>query len=438
MRLTIFAKVAIMLITSIVLVMLPVLYTVNNILTESFARSQAESLLSNTNAIGVLHANRSLAAIADASRARDLTGRHINSVLGVALYDSPACPLRKTMATREKTLSEPFPLTVKGSARQIRVLADVIRGVNGEDAGYVQVFTDVTEIVAHEKSNAEQMKRMAEVNTRVSAIADQVNNSAERIHGQTDTVRQAAEEQSRLMADTLNAVQQLNETVMAIAANAANAASKAEGGQQEAMNGETIMQKAMQAIDDLGSLSERLSANLSELGARAEGIGRILNVISDIADQTNLLALNAAIEAARAGEAGRGFAVVADEVRKLAEKSMDATLEVRNAVDGIQSGAEVNIQGMKKVAEAVATAIALSKSSEEALGQIVRMVSESAVEIAAIATAAEEQSAASEQIAGSVTMVTEIAHTTVRHSEESTATAEELFRLSQALHGAVQ
>ena len=64
----------------------------------------------------------------------------------------------------------------------------------------------------------------------------------------------------------------------------------------------------------------------------AEGIGRIMNVISDIADQTNLLALNAAIEAARAGDAGRGFAVVADEVRKLAEKTMTATKEVGDAI----------------------------------------------------------------------------------------------------------
>ena len=386
----------------------------------------------------LLLANKSLCDLAGAQKPEDIIGRTINDVLNVTIYDSQACPLRKTMSTHEKMLSPPFELRVKGVVRQMRALADVIRGMNGEIIGYVQVFTDVTEIVEHEKSNAEQMARMAEVNRRVSTIAGRVNSSAERIHGQTDTVRQAAEEQSRLMNDTLDSIRQLSETVISIAANAANASSKAEDGQQQAATGEAVMRDTMRAIAELGRVSERLGKNLEELGAKADGIGQILNVISDIADQTNLLALNAAIEAARAGEAGRGFAVVADEVRKLAEKTMGATLEVRNAVDGIQTGANANIDGMKQVAGAVESAVQLAQQSEDALREIVRSVSESAVEIAAIATAAEEQSAASEQIAASVTTVTEIAQTTARHSEESTSTAKELSQLSRELHAAVQ
>jgi methyl-accepting chemotaxis protein len=218
-----------------------------------------------------------------------------------------------------------------------------------------------------------------------------------------------------------------------VARNAGVAAGSSDNARQKAEAGAEVVRRSIDALGQAQEGSRVLSEQMTDLGKDVESIGQIMTVISDIADQTNLLALNAAIEAARAGDAGRGFAVVADEVRKLAEKTMSATKEVGGAVSRIQQGTERSIASMKEAAQSVEAATDLARESGSSLAEIVVESEQTAAQIGAIATAAEQQSSTSEEITRSIGEVNEIAAQSATGMQEAAQAVSELARQAQSL-----
>jgi methyl-accepting chemotaxis protein len=230
---------------------------------------------------------------------------------------------------------------------------------------------------------------------------------------------------------------QMNTAVLEVARLAQEAATDADEARGRAGEGAELVTRVVESIVDVAKRAESLRASMEELDERAEGIGKVLSVIEDIADQTNLLALNAAIEAARAGEAGRGFAVVADEVRKLAEKTMQATNEVHGVVTGIQEGARSNVEAMEEAVRSVRRSTELAGKSGQALESIVAMAADSADRVRSIATAAEEQSSASEEINRSTTEVTRICGLTDGLMHDASSAIDRLSNLSRQLRAVI-
>ena len=314
----------------------------------------------------------------------------------------------------------------RGNRMDVFVTAMPLRDMNGQVAGYMEIITDLTEIKTRQAT-------MIDVAQQASDIADRVAAASEELAAQVEEISRGAEIQRSRVESTASAMAEMTSTVIEVARNAGQASDQSDDTRKKAEQGAGLVNNVVKAINDVNTVGGALQHNMQELGHQAESIGGVMNVISDIADQTNLLALNAAIEAARAGEAGRGFAVVADEVRKLAEKTMAATQEVGANIDAIQHSARMNIDEVANAVNSVGQATELADASGGALREIVSLASSNSSVVASIATAAEQQSATSEEINRAVDEINRITGETTDGMVQSSAAVQELSRMAQEL-----
>ncbi|QLA15396.1 HAMP domain-containing protein [Desulfolutivibrio sulfoxidireducens] len=279
---------------------------------------------------------------------------------------------------------------------------------------------------AREEAERAKAEGMLHAAGRLEGVVRVVNAASEDLTSRIEQSSRGSENQAQRVGETATAMEEMNATVLEVAKNASQAAETADSAKRKAEAGSGIVEQAVREIGNVREQAMALKSDMDILGTQAEGIGRIMNVISDIADQTNLLALNAAIEAARAGDAGRGFAVVADEVRKLAEKTMTATKEVGDAIHGIQQGTRRNIENVERAAKSTEQATELASRSGASLKEIVRLVEMASDQVRSIATASEQQSSASEEITRSIDEINAISAETSQAMREASGAVAEL------------
>ncbi|MBU1002039.1 MAG: methyl-accepting chemotaxis protein [Proteobacteria bacterium] len=324
-------------------------------------------------------------------------------------------------------------LNRKGQTLFLNMEAAPLYDLDGNLIGAFALVMDLTAIVKNERMIEAQNERIAKAAADAEKVSANVSSSADELAAQVEEASRGSDGQLARTSEVATAMEQMNATVLEVAQNADGAAELADSTKVKAQEG-----KAVTIAERVASQAMALQESMKELGAQAEDVGRIVEVITDIADQTNLLALNAAIEAARAGDAGRGFAVVADEVRKLAERTMNATQEVTRSILTIQNSAKASVASTEEAVASVQQSRERAHVSGEALMEILSMVERTADQVRSIATAAEEQSATSEQITRSTEEINSIATETAQAMTEAARAVSDLAEQAQALRGIIE
>jgi methyl-accepting chemotaxis protein len=322
----------------------------------------------------------------------------IGLVLGFFVSRGITVPINKAVA-RLKDIAE-------GEGDLTQRLEVDTRDELGEMATWFNTF--LQNLQGMIKDIASNTVTLSNSSTELSAISQQMSAGAEQTSGKSNTVAAASEEMSNNISSVAAAMEQAATNLNMVATATEQMTASVN---EIAQNSE----KARKITGEAVSKAQGTSKKVNDLGNAAQAISKVTEVITEISEQTNLLALNATIEAARAGEAGKGFAVVANEIKELAKQTAEATLEIKNQIEGVQVSTEETVADIGDICEVIAKV-------DETVG--------------IIAAAVEEQSVTTQDIAGNIsqasTGVQEVTSNVAQSTEVTVSISRDIAEVSQA------
>jgi methyl-accepting chemotaxis protein len=319
------------------------------------------------------------------------------------------------------TLANAFTRMVEGLRGMVRNVRDAAS----------QVASASTQVASASDESARN-------SLQTSSAIDEVTSTMHEMSVNVQNMVKSTQTQASSVSETSASIDQMVTSIQRVADTAKVLLDISNRSREEVHSGIGTMEKATDGLNKINTTIRSSGEIIDALGARADDIGKIIEVIDDLAEQTNLLALNAAIEAARAGEHGLGFAVVADEVRKLAEKSAQSTKEISELIGSIQKEARKAVDNMEKSTTIVNEGLNLGQDLNAALRKISNVVTEVYKFAQEIGAATNEQSHGSSQIARATTRLNEITHEINSAVEEQASGAQAVVQAMERMRELLQ
>lgn len=298
------------------------------------------------------------------------------------------------------------------AAKQERIVDALRSGLSRLADGDLTVQIDTAFSEEYEQLRADFNRAIGELQSTISVVIENatgIQNSATEVSRAADDLSRRTENQAATLEQTSAALEELTASVR----------SASEGTEKANRSANDAKRNA----EESGAVVKNTVVAMSEIEESSRQISQIIGVIDDIAFQTNLLALNAGVEAARAGEAGRGFAVVASEVRALAQRSSEASKQIKQLIS--------------KSSQQVERGVSLVNDTGKALQEIVKSVNEIATLVSDIASTAKEQATGISEINAAVSQLDQVTQQNAAMVEESTAASHSMKEEANALNNMV-